>query len=89
MPSRHKRRSKLFDAEAAQFVRDASEFHRKLSKHLHALKPQAEQYKAILALSEEVFRAVAIASGETPPWAAVRPSTWSSSPSKTSEGGER
>lgn len=86
MPSRHKRRSKLFDSEAVQFVRDASEFHSKLNRYLHKLKPQDTQYKAILAVSEEVFRAVAVVSGETPPWAASRPSEWTPSASRRDEG---
>ena len=88
MSRRHKRRSKLFDVHAARFVSEATEFHDKLSGYLLALRPQDEQYKAILALSQEVYRSVAVVSGATPPWAATPRSdaSWSSNKSKGEEG---
>ncbi|WP_223478762.1 hypothetical protein [Oricola indica] len=89
MSSRHKRRPKLLETQAAEFVFEAAEFHRKLSRHLIALKPQEAQYRAILALSEEVFRAVALVSEETPPWAVSKPSEWSQSAIGTEDAEEQ
>lgn len=53
MSRRHKRRSKLFDVHAARFVSEAAEFHDKLSGYLLAVRPQDDQYKSILAVSED------------------------------------